>query len=256
MTFYTNTLRDDGFGGQFQGLLWTILFLEYNNLQFVYTNIKEMEHNYKKDPLFLDKIETYMAIKNNYMNIKEVDNNCEVLTFPNDYIYRFIESNIDLCHSHQVIYKFKKFFYEGKKTPFNTTYFNVAIHIRRQNSADPCDNSIMDCRITPLEYFINIIHQIYKDNSSKNIKFHIYSQGSIEDFQEIVDLTQYNIEFHLNEFVLDTFNSLVFADGLITSGSSFSYIAAILNRGIVYYKCFWHKPANHWVIGDNIPQTA
>ena len=57
-------------------------------------------------------------------------------------------------------------------------------------------------------------------------------------------------------FVLDKFNGLVFADGLITSGSSFSYIAAIFNRGIVYYKRFWHKPANHWVIGDNIPQTA
>ena len=106
----------------------------------------------------------------------------------------------------------------------------------------------MDDRITPLEYYINIIHRIYKDNVNKNIKFHIYSQGKIEDFQGIVDLTQYNIEFHLNEFVLDTFNAMIFADVLAISKSSFSYVAGLLSNGIIYYKPFWHGPLSNWII--------
>jgi hypothetical protein len=60
-------------------------------------------------------------------------------------------------------------------------------------------------------------------------------------------------EFHINDTdVLNTFSGLVFADSLITSGSSLSYTAAILNKGVIFYKRFWHKPANHWIIGDNI----
>jgi hypothetical protein len=111
-----------------------------------------------------------------------------------------------------------------------------------------CDVGTWAVRMVPLEYHIKVMHKIYNDNLTKNIKFHIYSQGNIENFQEIVNLTEYNIEFHLNEFVLDTFNAMIFADVLATSKSSFSYVAALLSNGIIYYTPFWHRPLAHWII--------
>ena len=57
---------------------------------------------------------------------------------------------------------------------------------------------------------------------------------------------------HLNESVEDAFNGLVFADALVTSASSFSYVAAMLTDGVVYYKHFWHKPSMKWIVGDNL----
>jgi len=56
----------------------------------------------------------------------------------------------------------------------------------------------------------------------------------------------------LNGDVLPTFHGMVFADALICSGSSFSYCAAFLSNGVVYYKRFWHRPADFWLVGDDI----
>jgi hypothetical protein len=53
-------------------------------------------------------------------------------------------------------------------------------------------------------------------------------------------------------FEEDAFNGLVFADALVTSASSFSYVAAMLTDGVVYYKHFWHKPSMKWIVGDNL----
>ena len=243
MIFYTNKLRNDGFGAQLQSLLWTILFLESHNLQFVYTDIPKIAHNYENDPSFIDNLVRYMGVKKNYINIKDVDNNSEVVICDIGQVYRCVESNIDMYNKSFAMTKFKTFFYKEKTTPFDTQYFNVAIHIRRTNIQDDRDSSV-----TSIQYHINIIHRIYNDNLTKNIKFHIYSQGKIEDYQEIVDLTQYNIEFHLNDFVLDTFNAMVFADILATTTSSFSYVAGLLSNGIIYYEPFWHRPLSNWII--------
>jgi hypothetical protein len=53
--------------------------------------------------------------------------------------------------------------------------------------------------------------------------------------------------FHLNENMFDTFTGLVAADILVTSRSSFSYTAAILSDGIIYYQPFWHPPGEKWI---------
>ena len=42
--------------------------------------------------------------------------------------------------------------------------------------------------------------------------------------------------------------AILFSDILVTSASSFSYSAALLNNGEIYYKPFWHPPMNNWII--------
>ena len=61
-----------------------------------------------------------------------------------------------------------------------------------------------------------------------------------------------DIILHLNESVEDTFTAMVLADILVTSRSSFSYTAAILSEGIVYYMPFWHPPLPGWISVNEI----
>lgn len=91
---------------------------------------------------------------------------------------------------------------------------------------------------------MNILRNKYQN---ENLQFHIYSQGSIDNFKI---LHANNIEFRLNEDLCKTFLELVAANIIVTSASSFSYYAALLSDGEVYYKKFWHNPRKEWIVCD------
>jgi hypothetical protein len=244
MTTFTTNPRTDGFGAQFQNIIVDILYTKiHTNNTYVFPDIKSFGHNYDKDPLFTQKLIDYMNLKPHFPNTNNIANpSCY-----DDRTYSFCENNLSYILQSTAFKELQNMFFENKQTPFDTNFFNVAVHIRRHNQED--------IRIagtdTPDHYYLNLIQHFRRNyKGQKPLKFHIYSQGPSSNYSMYVSN---DTEFHLNEFVLDTFNGLVFADGLIASSSSFSYIAAILNKGIIYYKQFWHKPANHWVIGDNIP---
>ena len=59
----TNPSRDDGFGAQYQNVLFTALYCEITNNQFVYTPFKQMEHNYDDAPHFLQEKEKFINLK-------------------------------------------------------------------------------------------------------------------------------------------------------------------------------------------------
>ena len=87
------------------------------------------------------------------------------------------------------------------------------------------------------------MNRIRDDYRDRDIVFHVYSQGRVEDFAE---LASDQTVFHLNEKVLDTFTVLIFANVLVTCRSSFSYLAALLSDNVIYYMPFWHAPRSHW----------
>ena len=84
------------------------------------------------------------------------------------------------------------------------------------------------------------------DNCPKKIVFHIISQGKIENFQILKDNCE-NTILHLDEPTEISFHQMVIADVLVTNKSSFSYTAALLSNGIIYYKNFWHKGSKKWI---------
>ena len=51
----TNPERTDGFGAQFQTIIASAIYAELNNIPYIYTPFKMMEHNYDNDPEFLPK---------------------------------------------------------------------------------------------------------------------------------------------------------------------------------------------------------
>ena len=241
--YCTSEPREDGFGGQFQNILWDILYSENNNLQYVFIQPKVVEHNYSNNPIFIDTLVDYMNVKPTY-GIDNFNKESQISIHVNNrgHLYHEIEKNIDRYHSGKVFEKFQSLFFSNKQSPYDINKFNVAIHIRRQNQ---CDMGDIERSSTTDLYHLKIINRIRLDFKEKNPLFHIYSQGDKAAFNmyEADDTI-----LHLNEDLLNTFNGMVFADILTTTTSSFSYVAALLSKGIIYYQPFWHKPLNKWIV--------
>ena len=66
----------------------------------------------------------------------------------------------------------------------------------------------------------------------------------LEDFDAIP-----NVKIIANGDAIEALKGMATADIFMMSRSSFSYVAAILNRrGIVIYYPFWHSPLPSWIV--------
>jgi hypothetical protein len=239
MNYYRSCSRSDGFGAQLQNIIIDLLVTEHAGNKYVFPDIKGMEHNYDDNPQFISNIIEYINLKPYYIcqNI-HTDVHSYSTTTQN---YAYFEDNIDKYLTSNEYHKMIQYFYMNKINPFNTNVTNVSVHIRRPNSHD----SRLEGADTPDSYYLNVIDRIRNTYKDTPLKIHIYSQGNNENF------TMYQHDdtvLHLNEPLIDTFNGLIFGNILVTSASSLSYVAALLSKGIVYYKPFWHKPASKWIV--------
>ena len=253
--YYTTAPRTDGFGAQFQNIIADILYI-YNNTNhtYVFPNITSFEHNYTHESGFTERLVRYMNLRSHFplpsnVSPREVKHISNVITYP------FVEANLSRLLKSQTMKDMKAMFYEGKTTPFDPQYYNVAVQIRRFNSVD----IRMAGADTPHSYYVGLMNHIRATRATatdkRPIRFHIYSQTTRTDTEAVFQETYCgndDTELHLNGDVLPTFHGMVFADVLICSGSSFSYCAAFLSNGVVYYKRFWHQPADFWLIGDDV----
>ena len=240
--YYTSIKSKDGFGAQYQRIIQTYIYCKLHTLNFAYTPLEYIEHNYENDHNYINKIEELMNIKSKLQNI---DNSMivEELDF-GTIVMKYTEANIDLCNETKHMQFIKDCFWENKeKNHFKNNKMNIAVHIRRENIAD---NGQCGYRgTTPNEYYLNIMNEIREKYKDPPLQFHIYSQGFIENFKE---LEKEDVEFHLNEEITQTFIGLVAADVLVLSPSSFSYVAGLLSDGIIYYKPFWHSKKRDWLL--------
>ncbi len=256
--YYTTAPRTDGFGAQFQNIIADILYV-YNNTNhtYVFPNIASFEHNYTKDPEFTERLVQYMNLRSHFPLPSYVSPR-EVKHISNTTSYPFVEANLGRLLKSQTMKDMKAMFYQGKTTPFDPQYYNVAVQIRRFN----CVDIRMAGADTPHSYYVGLMNHIRATHGAdtgadkRPLRFHIYSQTTTTDTEAVFKETYCNnhtdTELHLNGDVLPTFHGMVFADALICSGSSFSYCAAFLCNGVVYYKRFWHQPADFWLVGDDI----
>lgn len=246
-TYITNPSFSDGFGSQFQTIIAAVIYAELNNYRFVYTPFQSMEHNYTNDPDFLAKKEKLINFIKHFKTIDAVKNNPNCIVNSAKPFKQFFDSNIKKCSKSKSLRRIKRIFRANKniKDYFDDTKLNIAVHLRRPNAHD----SRTAGANVPDTVFLNIINQLRLLYGSKNPLFHIYSQGNPENFKvyEAEDTV-----LHLNESIEKTFTSLVLADILVTSPSSFSYVAGLLSKGIVYHIPFWHSPLPHWISIDRL----
>ena len=243
---YYSYIATDGFGSQYQKIIESYICCKYNNKNYAYTPLINIEHNYNNDPNYASRLEHLINIKNNIINtndkmdIKYINVNNDLYT---KHIRIFFSNNIDtLCESEHMKF-IKDCFWENKERNFfKNGKINVAVQIRRENYMDR--GGAGERASTPNIYYLNIMNQIRKNNGD-DLLFHIYSQGDISQFKE---LENNDVVFHLNEDIIETFIGMVAADKLIISPSSFSYVAALISDGEIYYKPFWHNPRKEWII--------
>jgi hypothetical protein len=269
METITNLLRpDDGFGENYKYLIYTLMYAEFNKCEFVYNPFKVMRHNYNDDPEYINKKEKMIncidALKSKIEDVTPRTLNIFDLL-------QFYHQNVEWCSQSNSLKMLKSLFYLDKVNLYDTSVMNIAIHIRRinphdyivvdQNSKDRVpmrDNlfqEILNNPITaiqlpgmdvPRDLYINVIQQL--EQSYPNAKFHIYSQGCVNDFKVF---EKDNTMLHLNECLETTFQQLVFADILVTSPSSLSYVAGLLSNNIIYYVQCLNPPLPHWNIIQN-----
>jgi hypothetical protein len=249
ITFY---LHNDGFGSQYQHIIATMLYCFNNGYQFVYNPIKYIEHNYNKDSNYVSKMEKLMNINSLYPSIyDEKFNGKEIGTFVD--AKSSLDLNIEYYTTPQCMLPIRQLFWanKDKSSVFgNNGKINVAIHIRRMNEYDKTLERAHEeiFRFNSRDsYYMSIIERIRKEHGGKEkeLLFHIYSQGNIIDFTCFIAK---DTVLHIDEDLYDTFTQMVAADIIMTSFSSLSYVAALLNEGIVYFHPFWHKPKKEWII--------
>jgi hypothetical protein len=241
----TNCVRGDGFGAQYQNIIWAILYAELNNHEFYYTPFNSMEHNYENDFEFLIKKENLINIINTYPTVSELPSDTivkELCGGVNGVCFNIIENDLTGCSNLNSFKKIKKALHMNKEPMFNNDILNIAVHVRKKNSHD--NHTLGICGD---DYFLGMIDYIRKNYDGEKI-FHIYSQGEEKDF---LRFKNDDVLLHLNEPIESTFYSMVTAQILVMSKSSLSYTAGMLSDGIVYYLPFWHKPASNWKIIKN-----
>lgn len=241
--YYTSIKSRDGFGAQYQRIIQTYIYCKIHNLNFAYSNFEYVEHNYDDDKNYTIKLENLINLKNNLLNVDNIEN-CEYLDY-GTIVMPFFEKNIDICCDSEHMKFIKECYWQNKnKDYYNNNKINVAIHIRRENLHDK--GQAGERVTTPNSYYLNIMNCIrekYK-NSNKEVLFHIYSQGKIDDFK---DLENCDVNFHINFDVIESFIGMVSAEILVISPSSLSYVAALISDGEIYYKPFWHNPRREWI---------
>ncbi len=235
---------NDGFGAQYQKIISAYIYCKINNLTYKYTPFSKIEHNYDNDPLFIEKKEKFINLYNNIPLITNEDNIKIIHGEPYYWINENSSKNIDIaCNSEHMDFIKKCFWQDKERDVYKNNKKNIAIHIRRENSHDL--GQAGERATIPDTYYLSIMEVIRNKYNNSNLQFHIYSQGDIDNFK-IYD--QNDVILHINEDLEKTFLGMVGADILVTSRSSFSYIAALLSDGEIYYKKFWCVPCSKWYI--------
>lgn len=264
--YYSTIPFDDGLGAQFQRFVWTCIYAEEcEESTFIYRSPNKMAHNYTDDPKYIEKMESLMNMKPNYLNYNDAieDKSIEHIMTPDFYdIFNYVERNIDKCMKSKSMERIKGYYWANKdrarerlrvyRIPEGGECIythHLAVHIRRPNCDDTRPNGGEEYTN---DYYIRSLMTIrdkyMMSDSNIRIQFHIYSQGAEEKFADFRahEILGPDVMFHINDSNEDSYIGMTLADILVTSASSYSYSAAFFCDGDIYYTEFWHKPCSWW----------
>jgi len=264
MSFLSVQARTDGFGAQMQHYMWAAYYAESQNSKFVMPSVSNIEHNYNRADNWTRSLVEFMRLNDLFANQETIQSqNIELI--PQMTYCKFVEANIDNFLESETFRKIRTHFFDAndhlldkyciRKVEMRDA-INIAVHIRRNNQ-DDC--RVVDPSTTSFDIFKREIDKVLlKIPSDKNVRLHIVSQAG---FSEVRDAffsylrsgehgRKVNVAIHPGEDVIGPFLAMANADYLITSPSSFSYAAALLNRNTVIYYPFWHNPSKKWRVMD------
>jgi hypothetical protein len=259
--YITCSGKKDGAGAQVLAVMSTMLFAEVNHLKYIHTPFVKLQHNYENDIEWERKWENFFNLGMGELKIGErvLKINHEIYLDEDPLIIRKQANTLYLVrHCHEFIDLFPNQYsrikdrlvdkyYGSSKSSCDLNYdlekVNIAVHIRR---GDVNGNNQFWDKFTENRYISNVLSKILEIIISQGLEpsVCVYSEGEKAGFLE---LERFNPKFYLNISPFTTFHNLVCADVLLLSKSTFSYSAALLSNGIVFYESFKHRPQNGWI---------
>jgi len=257
--FVTCPGHQDGLGAQIQSRLSGMLFAECQGLTYVHTPLTSLDFTPANEPNWPAKCERFFGIGAGELTAADVtrklgaprlvNNPTQIRMIPDSFW------SVPNCHAYADLYPFQ---YQRLTDQFAARYHaapkdgcvshhtpgavNVAVHLRRGNDLAHKIHlmSRNDATTALLQTIIGALH-----DAGGRFVIRVFSQGTVEDFRE---LSQFGVEFHLNEDLLSTFHSLVLADVLVMAKSCLSYSAALLSKGLKIYGPTGHRPLREWMV--------
>lgn len=282
---YDNESHTDGAGAQLQRILSIYLLSRRCNVGYIHTPILKMSYQgamcleeNKEDNSQIQKYNDIFAIPSTRI-IGEIHEThiCEYCT--DQLIHKYIGISKDknvllkIAFAHTIVDKNPGILLETipVSIAYNTpkTPIVIAVHVRRGELF-----VLESSRMLPNSYYVDCMREISKILTSSNIphEFHLHTEvitkptlitskhhgifvkletpvlltpedSRIEDFNVFE-----NIKYRINEEPTETLKALCTANILLCSRSSFSYVAAIMNKsGVVLFHPFWHALSPEWV---------
>lgn len=232
---YTITGKKDGFGSQYQAIMSGIAYSYHKNLVYIHSPMKKISHG--GNPNQLNK---FIGIKNSQTNYEreKID-----ISEPYNKIVH-TSKNPSEFYTHDVLQIIRNFYYSTAKPEIpKLERPEICIHIRRGDVTLEKHPK----RFVSLNKYREIIGKLL--DRYPNYKIALCSEASAKDelsnFLSTIENRE-KIQIIVDESTEQSFHRLVTAEVLVTSKSSFSYSAAILNKNIIYYIPFWHAKLNHW----------
>ena len=247
-TYFTIHNKIDGFGSQLQACFSLIAYCHYKEYTYVHNPFYKMHHND-------EELANFPTIMNSFINLEEKFQGINTMTnHEKSQVHRVKEGyfvhgslNPEFFYNKEVLEKLRTCYYSNPKPSLEHIYkpdtYNVALHIRR---GDVEKTNRHSSRYTHNNDYIEILGS---QQLPENTAIHIFSEGTLDDFQEIKTIYP-DAMFHLNTNIQETFHGMVKADLLVMSKSSFCYCAALLNENKVngtIIKNWWHKPLKSWL---------
>src|SRR3990167_3383993 len=237
--YLTTKNSGNGFGSQYQVMLSALALAEHQGAEFVFNPLSACAHNYSSDSLFVEKLNDFMGLRNKFKSASDFESDIlgkkEKLNITDYGCIYFVDRNVDAWLKVKQKARLAYFSSPKPKLPFYHNLKNVAVHVRRRNVEDIRETFLYD------RYYFDIMNKI--KTKYTNACFHIYSQVDpaiatkktkcISNFD--IYKKKFSAKLHLDKSIEETFHAMVMADILVTSDSSFSYAAALLSEGEIYY---------------------
>ena len=142
---------------------------------------------------------------------------------------------------------------ELNSQPTMNRKIKVALHVRRGDIIGLKDtrNETKYIRFLPESYYISIMDQLASELIGMPYEFHIFTDGNAGEFEQLRHYP--STIWHDNDTAQDTFAQLVAADVLVMGRSGFSFMAAVINRGVkIVAVPWWHRfpDFGNWVKVD------